>query len=182
MKENSIVIRSAEPADSESISELLGSNGVFEQLIQMPDVPVASRVESLRELDQQICRLVAVSDGQIVAHAGLHKTQTSPRRQHVRGLGIAVASSHQGQGLGRRLMERLLAWADDWGAVLRIELWVYADNLPAVSLYSRCGFAEEGRHRAYALRNGQFVDAISMARLHPRPPKLDVPDDARRTG
>ncbi|MBS0340475.1 MAG: GNAT family N-acetyltransferase [Proteobacteria bacterium] len=173
MTDNAIVVRSAEPADSEGISELLGSRGVFEQLLQMPDAPVASRLESLRATDQQICRLVAIDDGRIVAHAGLHKTQTSPRRQHVRGLGIAVAASHQGQGLGRILMKRLLAWADDWGAVLRIELWVYADNQRAISLYTHSGFVEEGRHQAYALRDGQFVDAVSMARLHPRPPRLD---------
>lgn len=66
----------------------------------------------LRAPDAQICRLVAVDRDQIVAHAGLHKAQNSLRRQHVRGLGIAVAPTHQGQGLGRALMERLLAWAD----------------------------------------------------------------------
>lgn len=167
-----IVIRSAEPADSERISELLGSSGVFEHLLQMPDTPVASRVEMLRATDMQICRLVALDGDRIVAHAGLHKMQNSPRRQHVRGLGIAIASSHQGQGLGRTLMERLLRWADGWGAVLRIELTVNADNERAIALYSRLGFVEEGRHRAYALRDGQYIDAIAMARLHPNPPTL----------
>ena len=171
---NSIVIRSAEPSDAEPVSQLLGSSGVFEQLLQMPDAPVASRLEMLRTPDVQICRLVAVEGERIIAHAGLHKAQNSLRRQHVRGLGIAVAPSHQGQGLGRALMDRLLAWADGWGAVLRVELWVYADNARAISLYSRLGFVEEGRHRAFALREGQYVDAIAMARLHPRPPMLPV--------
>ncbi|SFN39480.1 GNAT family N-acetyltransferase [Variovorax sp. OV329] len=169
---DSIVIRSAEPADAERISELMGSSGVFEQLLQMPDVPVASRIETLRVTDAQICRLVALDGDRVVAHAGLHKTQNSIRRQHVRGLGIAIASSHQGQGLGRALMERLLRWADGWGAVLRIELTVNADNERAIALYSRLGFMHEGRHLAYALRNGQYVDAIAMARMHPCPPML----------
>jgi len=169
---NPIVIRSAEPADAESVSQLMGTSGVFEQLLQMPDAPVASRLEMLRAPDAQICRLVAVDRDQIVAHAGLRKAQNSLRSQHVRGLGIAVAPTHQGQGLGRALMERLLAWADGWGAVLRIELWVYADNARAIALYSRLGFVEEGRHRAFALRDGHYVDAIAMARLHPRPPML----------
>lgn len=41
---NPIVIRSAEPADAESVSQLMGTSGVFEQLLQMPDAPVASRL------------------------------------------------------------------------------------------------------------------------------------------
>jgi putative acetyltransferase len=39
-------------------------------------------------------------------------------------------------------------------------------------LYRRHGFVVEGTHRAYALRDGAYVDALSMARLHPRPPVL----------
>lgn len=170
MAARSIVIRSAEPEDSRGISELLGAPGVFGQLFQMPDVPIASRIEGLSQMDQQICRLVAIDDQRIVAHAGLHKPQNSMRRQHVRGLGIAVAPSHQGQGLGGQLLKRLLDWADNWGAVLRVELTVYADNERAIALYSRFGFAEEGRMRAFALRDGEYVDAMSMARLHPSPP------------
>ena len=84
MTSDAIAIRSAEPADSEAISELLGSKGVFEQLLQMPDTPIASRLEGLRQTDHQICRLVAVEGGKIVAHAGLHKVQNTLRRQHVR--------------------------------------------------------------------------------------------------
>jgi putative acetyltransferase len=67
-------------------------------------------------------------------------------------------------------MDALLDYADNWGQVLRIELGVYADNARAIRLYERCGFQHEGRMRAYALRDGQYVDSLAMARLHPRPP------------
>jgi putative acetyltransferase len=29
----------------------------------------------------------------------------------------------------------------------------------------------EGLHRGYALRDGSYVDTLSMARLHPNPPR-----------
>ena len=49
---------------------------------------------------------------------------------------------------------------------------VHADNERAIALYRRMGFIEEGRHRACALKDGRYVDALFMARLHPAPPAL----------
>ncbi|UUZ65832.1 GNAT family N-acetyltransferase [Polaromonas sp. P1-6] len=94
------------------------------------------------------------------------------RRSHVRGLAIGLAPQGQGQGIGRMLMTRLLEWADNWSGVLRVELSVHVDNDRAIALYRSLGFVEEGRHKAYALKNGRYVDSISMARLHPNPPRI----------
>jgi putative acetyltransferase len=167
-----IVIRAAEPDDAAAISALLGRVGTFEGTLQMPDMPIASRIEMLQRVDPHSCRLVAVAAGEVVGMAGLHTQQPSLRRSHVRGLGIAISPEWQGRGAGRQLMNRLLAWADQWGGVLRIELWVHVDNERAIALYRSLGFVEEGRHKAYALKNGRYVDSISMARLHPNPPSM----------
>lgn len=167
-----LIIRSAEPADAHAVSSLVGSPGVFEQLLQMPDMPIASRVEHLQRGDPLGCQLVALVDDAIVGHAGLHSMQGTLRRRHVRGLGMAVSPEWQGRGIGEQLLRRLLAWADDWAGVLRVELWVHADNAPAIALYDKLGFLEEGRHRAYAMRAGRYIDSLSMARLHPFPPSL----------
>ena len=45
---------------------------------------------------------------------------------------------------------------------------VYADNERAIALYRKFGFEAEGTHRAYALRDGRYVDALAMARLRPK--------------
>jgi putative acetyltransferase len=87
-------------------------------------------------------------------------------------LGLSVAPKAQGQGVGRALMQALVDWADRWGQVLRLELNVYTDNERAIALYRSFGFEIEGTHRAYALRDGKYVDSHSMARLHPNPPTL----------
>ena len=167
-----VSIRPAEPADAPAVSALLGRIGTVEGTLQIPDAPVASRLEMLQRVEPRDCKLVAVASGEVVGMAGLHTTNASLRRQHVRLLGIGIAPEWQGRGIGTRLMERLLHWADDWAGVLRIELHVHVDNERAIAMYRRFGFFEEGRHRAYALKGGQYVDSLSMARLHPNPPRL----------
>lgn len=167
------LIRAAEPEDAPAISALLGRVGTFESTLQLPDMPVASRIEMLQRVDPHGCRLVAVAAGEVVGMAALHTQQPSLRRSHVRGLGIAISPEWQGRGAGRQLMNRLLEWADQWGGVLRVELWVHVDNERAIALYRSLGFVEEGRHKAYALKNGRYVDSISMARLHPTPPRME---------
>jgi len=168
-----IIIRSQEPEDAAQVSAMIGSAGSFEGTLQLPAMPVASRLEYLRQVDDRTCRLVAQAQGAIVGAAGLHVSHPGLRRLHARTLGITVAREWQGRGVGRRLIERLLDWSDNWAGVLRVELTVHVDNDRAIALYRSLGFAEEGRHRAYALKNGRYVDALFMARLHPAQPLLE---------
>ena len=85
-------------------------------------------------------------------------------------IGVSVGAAAQRQGVGTALMQALCDYADRWMGVLRIELTVYVDNAAAIALYRKFGFETEGRHRGYALRDGRYVDALAMARLHPSPP------------
>ena len=70
------------------------------------------------------------------------------------------------------MLKAAIDLADNWLNLLRLELTVYADNLAAQRLYEGQGFVLEGTHRGYALRQGRYVDALAMARLHPVPPVL----------
>jgi putative acetyltransferase len=167
-----ILIRPAEPEDALRISALVGQAGTFEGLLQSPDAPLASRLEFLQKVEPHSCKLVAVAGDEIVGSAGLHVQGTALRRMHTRMLGIGISPAWQGRGIGRRLMERLLDWADNWAGVLRVELHVHADNDRAMALYKSMGFVEEGRHKFYGLKNGRYVDSLSMARLHPTPPQI----------
>lgn len=167
-----VTYRAAEPADAAGIAVLLGRPGTVEGTLQIPEMPVASRLEFLQRIEPRDCKLVAVAGAEIVGSASLHSVGLSLRRTHVRSLGIAIAPEWQGRGIGRRLLERLLDWADNWGAVLRIELHVHADNERAMALYRSLGFVEEGRHKGYSLTGGRYIDSLSMARLHPDPPAI----------
>jgi putative acetyltransferase len=171
--DDTVTIRSAEPEDAAEISALLGRPGVYEGLLQVPHTPNATRIEYHQKMVPGECRLVAVGDGKIVGMAGLHFAGFSLRRQHARQLGLCVAPEWQGRGVGRKVLAAAIDWADNWANVLRIELHVHADNERAYALYKSLGFVEEGRHKGFGLRHGKFVDSISMARLHPNPPRIN---------
>ena len=166
-----IVIRRAEPSDAEGVAALFRSREAALGTLQNPYPSVAFWTERMNRNAMLNYVLLALADGEIVGHAGLHGNE-NVRRAHVWHLGISVRDDWQGRGVGSRLMEALLELGDNWLGAIRIELTVYCDNERALNLYRKFGFEMEGTHRAFALRDGQYVDSYAMARLHPRPPQI----------
>ena len=111
--------------------------------------------------------LLATIAGEVVGNLGLNTSPKSPRRRHVGYIGMAVRDDRHGHGVGSALMVSVTELADRWLNLQRLELSVYTDNLAAMALYRKFGFAIEGTCRAYAFRDGQYVDAYLMARLRP---------------
>ena len=168
-----ITVRRSNVADAEGFARMLSNPEVFPQLLQMPFGSAEHWRVRLTENavpGKPDLLLVAVADdGEIVGGAGLHPVGASPRRRHAMTLGMQVQPAWQRQGVGTRLLESLVDYADNWLGLLRLELEVYADNHKAQALYKRFGFAEEGVHRCDTLRDGVYVDSLSMARLNPAP-------------
>jgi putative acetyltransferase len=170
-----LTIRRAVRQDAAAFARLMGEPAVAAQLLQGPYQSAESWEARLAEPPKPglpDLTLVAERGGEVLANAGLFTPSAALRRRHAASLGLVVADQAQGQGIGSALMGALLDYADRWAMLLRIELTVYADNARAIALYRRHGFEVEGTHRAYALRDGVFVDALAMARLHPQPPRL----------
>jgi len=61
---------------------------------------------------------------------------------------IGTAAAHQGRGLGRVMLDALVARARELGAT-SVLLEVRVDNDPALRLYERAGFVRLGRRRGY---------------------------------
>ena len=172
-----ILVRRSNPDDAAALARLFTDEEVFADTLQLPHPDALlwrSRLEAKREPGKPEIDLVAEIAGEVVGSAGLFSVGLAVRRRHVVGLGISVGKAHQGRGVGRALMQALVDYADRWAGILRIELVVWADNERAIALYRKFGFELEGRMRGHALRNGRYDDAVSMARLHPRPPQWSV--------
>jgi L-phenylalanine/L-methionine N-acetyltransferase len=180
MNPPTLTIRRATPKDAAAFARIMGDPDVMPDLLQLP-YPSEERWQAMLAENNAPGKtdivLVAERPGedgapQVVGNAGLHPAGAALRRRHAMMLGISVAREAQGQGVGSALMQALCDYADRWAQVLRLELTVFADNERAIALYRKFGFEEEGRFRAYALRDGRYVDTLAMARLHPDPPRL----------
>jgi ribosomal-protein-alanine N-acetyltransferase len=73
-------------------------------------------------------------------------------------LDVAVREDFRGKGVGKLLVERVLADCFSAGAEY-VSLEVRISNLPAIALYLRMGFVETGRRKKY-YENGE--DALIM--------------------
>ena len=106
---------------------------------------------------QRLYTLVAEADGRIVGYGNVEDTGYLDH--------LFVRWDCQGQGIGTALLEAVLDLADNWLMLHRVELEVYADNGDAIRLYQRFGFETEGRKREAAVKAGDYVDMLVMARL-----------------
>ena len=77
-------------------------------------------------------------------------------------LDVAVAAGRQGQGLGRHLLDRIVARAREQRMV-SVLLEVRPSNERALAVYRRYGYREIGRRKGYyPAHGGQREDAIVM--------------------
>ena len=121
--------------------------------------------------------LVAESRGSIVGRLSLAR-DTHPASRHVADLGLMVAAGHRRRGVGRALLDRALAWAQE-SRVRKLELHVFPHNAPAIALYENFGFVREGYRREHYRRGSGYVDAILMAYWLDRPEETGVDKESQ---
>jgi putative acetyltransferase len=160
-----VSVRHAEPDDYEAMHRIMSGPRAAAETLQLPVQSAETWRKRLAEPPEGLFLLVACVDGEVVGNLGLETSPNRPRMRHVGSIGMAVRDDWQGKGVGTTLMGAALDLADNWLNLTRIELRVYVDNSAAVALYERFGFEIEGTHRRLAFRNGEYVDAYSMARL-----------------
>lgn len=156
-------LRAAKREDAAALCAIRNLPGVRWGTLALPFARVEASEAYLAKLGPNNHVIVAEAEGVPIGSASLDRF--AGRRAHVAGLGLMVADHWQGTGVGTALIGALTDLADNWLGLRRIELSVFADNGRAIALYEKFGFVEEGRQRAYALRDGVLVDSLLMARL-----------------
>jgi RimJ/RimL family protein N-acetyltransferase len=77
---------------------------------------------------------------------------------------VSIKQSHQGKGVGTRLMQTVEDFAKSRN-IGRLELEVFAKNERAIALYERLGYQQEGRKRRAVQNHDGFDDIVFMAKL-----------------
>ena len=117
-------------------------------------------LDSLRAGNPQF---VAVDGDRVVGWCDVTRRSHETLR-HSGSLGMGVAASHRGIGVGTALLRETVEAACARG-LKRVDLLVREDNVAAIALYRHHGFETEGRLRRYLVVDGTAYDALQMARL-----------------
>jgi len=117
----------------------------------------------LGNLRSGAAQFVAVEDGRVVGWCDV-RPRTRETMRHCGVLGMGVASTHRGIGVGARMLAVTLESSFASG-LTRVELTVLSDNAAAIALYRRFRFETEGLCRRYLVLDGVARDAVLMAKL-----------------
>ena len=160
-----VVIRRAIERDAEQLLRNINEIGTEEDWILTEAIPWDPRQERewIRTFDDMRSVLyVADVDGRVVGQIDAHISSYT-KAHHVASLGIAIVKGYRSLGIGRALMDHLLAWMKVRG-VEKATLEVFSTNARAIALYQKMGFEIEGsRKRQFKIR-GQYVDDVYMAK------------------
>lgn len=160
-----ILIRHAEIGDAEMIHSIYTGPRAVWGTLQLPYASVEKYRKRIAEQPDGQYNLVALVENEVVGQITLGTYPGNPRRKHAGHIGMSVRDGFHGKGIGSALMREILMLADNWLALKRIELEVFVDNAPAIGLYEKFGFESEGVQRAFAYRDGAYVDTLRMARV-----------------
>lgn len=164
-------LRSARPADAERIFTI--TRDVIAEGIYIVTAPeeFSSTVETERDWievsasDSNALLLVAEVSDRVVGFLNFHGGQ---RRRHAhRGrFHMLIEPDWRQLGVGRALIQALLDWTIAHPIIEKVSFAVFSNNTPAIELYKRFGFQEEGRKlKEIKLGEGDYVDEILMYRF-----------------
>ncbi|MDJ0704444.1 MAG: GNAT family N-acetyltransferase [Leptolyngbyaceae cyanobacterium MO_188.B28] len=130
--------------------------------------------QSIQELRHSGRYIVAEMKDRIVGHACLSPMGLKAI-SHVFRLTIIVHPGFRRQGISAALLSDLLQWAQSDSRVQKIELLVRVANEPAIQLYLKFGFVEEGRlHKRIRLPDGAFMGKVWANAIHSKPRGIDA--------
>ena len=176
-----LTLRRAEPRDAEQLLAYIDQvAGESENLTFGPgefELSVQEERAFLQHMEESPTSLYLLAEiaGEIVGTMTF-STGKRPRIQHAGEFGMSILRSYWNLGIGSRMLAYLIEWARQTGTIRKINLRVRVDNLPAIHLYEKYGFVQEGRVTREFYLHEQFVDAYVMG-LQLDPPQA-LPSDS----
>ena len=162
-----LLLREAAPDDAPRVLAYLNRvGGESDNLLFGKDgfpLPV-EREAAFLEGQRQEARSILVlgfAGEELVCVASCDALTARERVAHRASVSLTVARDYWGQGIGRGVMEALIAFARQAGLEV-LQLEVRADNTRAVALYEHLGFEKLGLYRNFMKVNGQGFDAWYM--------------------
>lgn len=161
-------IEPAQPNDAEATHRYL--NSIFasrpDVLFLRPEGIPLEKVSSLitESLDSKDKLFLLARSGHEVLGTLTFSRHTKSEMTHCGEFGMSVHPDHRRKGIGSKLIEKIERWAEH-NDLEKIELQVWSNNIPGISLYNKLGYQVEGIRKRAIVRDGQYRDIFLMAKL-----------------
>ena len=166
-----VIIRTAVPDDAEAVLEharlILAKDMYNVTTLEEFEMTAEQEREWIQAHYDKPAHIALVSEinESLVGFLGF-ENGSRKRLAHQGTLHMSVRAQFRGKGIGKALLQSLIDWAEENPAIDKVALSVFAANRPAINLYKKMGFLEEGRRlRAIKIKDGQYVDDILMYRF-----------------
>lgn len=165
-----VIIRKAVKSDAKALIDYLNviggqsdfltfGQGEFKKSIKQVEQSIENCIKKNNSL-----LIIAEINGNIVGNLDFSAGIT-PRIAHVGEFGVSVLKRYWGKGIGEALIKYLIEYSKKLGIIRKINLRVRIDNMPAIALYKKLGFIQEGIIRRDFFINGKFYDCLVMGLL-----------------
>jgi len=108
-------------------------------------------------------RLVMRDEDMVLGWAALSPVSKRAVYKGVAEVTVYVTESARGKGIGRALLEALIAESEKNG-IWTLQASIFPENTASVELHLRCGFREVGRRERIAMLSGVWRDTILFER------------------
>lgn len=108
-------------------------------------------------------RLVARGGDEILGWAALSPVSSRRVYAGVAEVSVYVAEGGRGRGVGRALLEALVAGSERVG-IWTLQAGIFPENAASVRLHLRCGFREVGRRERIGKLRGVWRDTLLLER------------------
>ena len=162
-----VTLRRVEPNDAENVvAYLYQIAGESENITFGPgefELSVEEERAFLRQTEESPTSfyLIAEIAGEIAGTLSFSAGKR-PRLQHAGEFGMTVLRRYWNVGIGSHMLAYFIDWARQTGTIRKLNLLVRVDNLPAIHLYKKYGFVQEGRLTRVFYLHGQFIDGYMM--------------------
>jgi len=112
-------------------------------------------------------RLAARAEEQLLGWAALSPVSARAVYRGVAEVGIYVRETARGQGVGRALLQELIAVSEANG-VWTLQAGIFALNRASQALHEACGFRLVGTRERIGQLHGAWYDTVLMERRSPR--------------
>lgn len=161
-----LVVRDAREQDMETLAAIYAHH-VLHGLATFEEVPPAAVELAARRtaiVAQGLPYLVAESAGEVLGYSYASSYRPRPAYRHTVEDSVYVAHGLAGRGIGRRLLEALIARCEAGQWRQMVAIIGDSANRPSIVLHERLGFRHTGTLRGVGFKLRRWVDTVIMQR------------------